>query len=110
MDTREWKKFYNLRAWLNIEHKCEATFSHFIALQDEHYKSFDHDRATTLFYNASIIQDIKQKLYWTTLPTQNQTEPWILHIGWSIVMQFYQKLKHLFMKMKVERHQSITSF
>ena len=32
---------------------------HLIALHAEHYNSFGHDRATTLFYNASIIQDIK---------------------------------------------------
>ena len=40
-----------------------VTLSHFITLHYEHYHSFGHDRATTLFQNASIIQDIKQKVY-----------------------------------------------
>ena len=41
----------------------EVSLSHFIALHAEHYNLFGHDQATTytLFYNASIIQDIKQK-------------------------------------------------
>ena len=34
----------------------------------------------------------------------------ITYIVSSIVTQFYQKLKHLFMKMKVELHQSIILF
>ena len=52
-------------------------------------------------------------IYWTTLLTQNQTiyilyflqvqeNLNITYFVSSIVTQFYQKLKHLFMKMKVE--------
>ena len=43
--------------------KGEVSLSHFITLHAEHYNLFGHDQATTytLFYNASIIQDIKQK-------------------------------------------------
>ena len=37
---------------------------HLIALHAEHNNSFGHDRATTLLYNASIIQDIiSSKIY-----------------------------------------------
>ena len=42
--------------WLSIEHKCEVTLSHFIALYDENYNVFGHDQATTLFYNACFTQ------------------------------------------------------
>ena len=58
-DTNLWyftimAEYINLMIKLSI--RCEVTLSHFITLHNEHYNSFGHDPAPTLFYKASIIQ------------------------------------------------------
>ena len=75
----------------------------------------------TIFGSLDLRQDNHDNAFFLKLPRANlvacnilnhtsNTNEYNIYIGSSVVMQFYQKLKHLFMLMKVELHQSITHF